>query len=202
MSTAGLAAYLAFPVVAQDIALKSAVETDPVPSIATPTVASAGSAADLRLTPSFSADFNSPRNGDNGRSFTRINGFIPLIQTAGKRVTFISSSARVDSGGHWGGTFALGQRWRLDNMLLGSYASYDVRDTGNSTFNQLGLGMELLGDTWDVHFNSYIPIGNTSSQIGDATATHQVLNSFFREISYLLPKEACSRLSKYWAAQI
>ena len=139
-----------------------------------------GTAADLRLTPRVTADFSTPRNGDNERSFTQLNGFIPLVQTPGGSVTFLNTSARLDTGGHWGGSVAVGHRWQLEDLLLGGYLSYDLRDTGNATFNQIGLGLEVFGDVWDVHLNGYIPVGDSSSLVSGSDGTGQTTNAFFQ----------------------
>ncbi|MEL6246584.1 MAG: hypothetical protein AAFR15_01090 [Cyanobacteria bacterium J06627_15] len=184
-----LLSYLMLPVRAQTGTL------DPAASIAEVTTAQTpeGTAADLRLTPRVFADFNTPRSGDNERAFTQLNGFIPLFQTPGSSVTFLNTSARVDSGGNWGGSLSLGHRWQLQEMLLGGYLSYDIRDTDNATFNQLGLGLELFGDTWDAHLNGYIPVGDTRTQTGDGAAT-QVLDAFFQsnQLSFTTGIEALS----------
>lgn len=140
-----------------------------------------GTAADLWITPRFSADFNSPRNGDDGNSFSRVNAFVPLFQTPGRNLTFLSTSARLDSRGNLGGNVSLGHRFELDeDMILGGYIAYDIRDSGSRTFNQIGLGAELFGNNWNAHLNGYIPVGTSSAQVGGVTNTNQVTNAFFQ----------------------
>ncbi|CAK6691441.1 hypothetical protein VB734_08725 [Synechococcus sp. BA-124 BA4] len=51
------------------------------------------------------------------------------------------------------------------DIVYGACAGYDIRDTGASTFSQLGGGVELLGSNWDVRLNGYLPIGETRNLI-------------------------------------
>jgi hypothetical protein len=65
-----------------------------------------------------------------------------------------------------GGNIVVGQRFYSPsrNRILGGYLSYDVRDTGNNVFHQIGAGFERLGDDWDLRVNAYLPVGNTREQ--------------------------------------
>lgn len=122
------------------------------------------------ISPRLGVDFNTPRNGDDERSFGRVTGFIPLWQTSGSSLTFIDTAVRLNSTGDLGGTVTLGQRFLKNGLVLGGHLSYDVRDTGRNTFNQLGLGVEAFGDKWDVHLNGYLPIGDTQQSAGSSSS--------------------------------
>jgi hypothetical protein len=160
-----LAGLLVTPAHAQE------TETIPTPN---------GTAADLLITPRFSADFNTPRNGDGGLSFSRVSAFFPLLQTPGNALTFLSTSARLDTAGNLGGNVSLGHRWALEDLIVGGYVAYDIRDTGRHTFNQIGLGAELLAKDWTVHVNGYIPVGTTRAQVAGTANPNQLLNAFFQ----------------------
>jgi hypothetical protein len=44
--------------------------------------------------------------------------------------------------------------------LLGFNIFYDYRHTHRGHYNQIGLGLEVLGKRWDLRANGYIPFGN------------------------------------------
>ncbi|MEB3231633.1 MAG: right-handed parallel beta-helix repeat-containing protein [Leptolyngbyaceae bacterium] len=119
---------------------------------------------DLRIQPRFSAQhsFNSYTNG-----VTRLGGWIPLRQQEGENVTFTEPQFNVDNEGHLGGSVLIGHREYDDDSdrLWAGYLAWDIRETEHRTFSQLGLGLETLGDTWDVHINGYIPLGDRASTV-------------------------------------
>ena len=123
------------------------------------------SAADLRIRPRFSAGHTSSGAWFNGLS--RLEGWIPLRQQVGEDITFLEPRLGIDNRGNFLGNLLVGHREYDDdtNRLWAGYLSWDIRETGDSTFNQLGLGMETLGDKWDVHLNGYIPVGDRSDTI-------------------------------------
>ena len=127
-----------------------------------------------KISPRFGVDFNSPRSGDDERSYGRVTGFIPLWQSTGNGLTFLDTAVRLNSTGELGGTVTVGQRFLQGGLVLGGHLSYDIRDTGNSTFNQLGLGVEAFGDKWDVHLNGYLPVGDTQKSTGSSGGASQI----------------------------
>jgi trimeric autotransporter adhesin len=109
----------------------------------------------------FGAGHTSSQGGIDGIS--RIEGFIPLTQTAGQRILFVDGQVLLDNGGNFGGDVVLGYRaYDADkNRIWGGYVGFDHRQTDESSFNQIGLGVESLGRTWDFRANAYLPIGDT-----------------------------------------
>lgn len=68
-----------------------------------------------------------------------------------------------------GGNLLLGHRFSASNdAVWGGYVAYDVRDTGNKVFNQIGLGIERLGKNWDIRANGYIPVGESKQVISES----------------------------------
>ena len=116
-------------------------------------------AADLRLEPRINVGHTTSGGWMNGLS--RISGWIPLRQQVGENVTFIEPRFVVDNEGNLGGNLLLGHREYDDDQerLWAGYASVDIREAEEGVCDQLGLGMETLGNKWDVHLNGYIPIG-------------------------------------------
>ncbi|MBT9314084.1 right-handed parallel beta-helix repeat-containing protein [Leptothoe spongobia] len=137
--------------------------------------------ATTTISPRVGVDFNTPRNGDDERSFGRVTGFIPLWQTPGNGLTFLDTAVRLNSTGELGGTVTVGQRFLQGDVVLGGHLSYDIRDTGNNTFNQLGLGVEAFGDLWDIHLNGYLPVGDTQDSAGSSgSSTSQITDTQFQ----------------------
>ncbi|MDY7013990.1 MAG: right-handed parallel beta-helix repeat-containing protein, partial [Cyanobacteriota bacterium] len=108
-----------------------------------------------------------------GSSFGSFYGFVPIAQTPGSTLAFAETRLNISTDkGRLGGNIALGYRNYLSdaNLALGGYLAYDIRQTGNSTFNQIGAGLELLGDPWEVRLNSYFPVGNTRVLVSEQSS--------------------------------
>lgn len=167
-----LVGMLASPVVAQSN------ETQTETPAATNT-----SVADLKITPRFGVGHTSSGAGFDG--FTRFSGFVPLLQNPGNNLTFLDGRFFLDNSANGGGNILLGHRFysQQANRLFGGYIAYDTRDTGNSIFHQLGVGLESLGEVWDVHLNGYIPIGDRRQVVDEnfINTDFQLTNSFFED---------------------
>jgi len=155
-------------------------------------VEATGSAADLEITPRVGAGYNSSAAGHDG--FGRFEGFVPLFQNPGKDVLFLEGRLLLDNGAHLGGNILLGYRAFNPelNRSFGGYVGYDNRDTGDSTFNQIGLGLESLGEIWDFRLNGYLPVGDTRQVVASSTfdsGLQLVGTPFFQGNSLLLTGE-------------
>ncbi|MEL7084047.1 MAG: right-handed parallel beta-helix repeat-containing protein [Cyanobacteria bacterium J06597_1] len=122
---------------------------------------------DLRVP--FRAGIGYSSSGPGFDGFGQFEGFIPVWQELGEGVVFLETRLLIDNGAHLGGNLLLGGRHYFDehNQVLGGYASFDTRSTGDSTFYQLGLGFERLS-RWDFRANAYVPLGDTSNQVSDS----------------------------------
>ena len=130
----------------------------------TPASPSETSAADLRVSPRIGGSFTTGPGVGYESSFGAVEGFVPLAQTPGQDLAFLQGRVLLSTDeARLGGNLVLGYRTYSGktNRVLGGYLSYDIRDTGNSTFNQVGLGLESLGDSLDFRVNGYIPVGDT-----------------------------------------
>ncbi|OKH54756.1 hypothetical protein NIES2101_06195 [Calothrix sp. HK-06] len=95
--------------------------------------------------------------------------FLPVLQNPGRSLTFIEGKMLWDTDtDSLGGNILLGHRVINDakNRIIGGYVSYDARNTGQTVFNQLGVGFESLGN-WDFHLNGYLPISKSSNQLSE-----------------------------------
>jgi len=125
-----------------------------------------------RISPRIGGSFTTGPGVGYESSFGGIEGFVPLSQTPGQDLAFLQGRALLSTeDARLGGNVVLGYRTysRQNNRTWGGYVSYDIRDTGNSTFNQVGLGLESLGDSIDFRANGYIPVGDTRRQTGESS---------------------------------
>ncbi|MBE9117282.1 right-handed parallel beta-helix repeat-containing protein, partial [Lusitaniella coriacea LEGE 07157] len=128
-----------------------------------------------RITPRISAQFTTGPGTGYQSAFSSLQAFIPLSQTPGQNITFTQTHLNIATpSGQLGGNLLLGYRHHLPqpNLILGGYLSYDIRNTGNNTFHQLGSGLEILADPWEIHLNGYLPLGDTH-QLSSETLTTQ-----------------------------
>ncbi len=122
----------------------------------------------ITFSPRATAGYSTQGAGFN--SYGSFEGFFPVFQTPGKNLTFVEGKILYDTeNSSLGGNVLLGQRFlnSKQDRVMGAYVSYDTRDTGKTTFNQLGLGLESLSENWDFHLNGYIPLGKTSSRLSE-----------------------------------
>ncbi|MEW6498681.1 MAG: inverse autotransporter beta domain-containing protein, partial [Cyanobacteriota bacterium] len=142
-----------------------------------------GSANDLRIMPRLGVGYNTSGAGYDG--FTRFEGFVPLLQNPGTSLTFLEGRLLLDNSAHLGGNLLLGHRFYNSNLnrTFGGYLSYDNRNTGNTTFNQLGFGVESLGRVVDFRANAYLPLGNSRKLVSESsfdTGLQATGNPFFQ----------------------
>ena len=121
----------------------------------------------LRVMPRIGAQLTTGPGVGYESSFGGIEGFVPLQQTSGQNLTFLEGRLLLSTDDtRLGGNLIVGHRIYSpkNNRTLGGYVAYDIRDTGDSVFNQVGAGVETLGEFWDARANLYIPIGDTRQQ--------------------------------------
>ncbi len=154
----------------------------------------------LKIPSRLSIQHSSSSAGFDG--LTSLSGFIPLEQLSGAHITFIEGDVLLDNGANLGWSLSLGHRGysSQENRVRGGHIGIDGRSTDESTFYQLAAGYESLGDQWDVRFNGYLPIGETTNTIRDvnfdsglqtstAFQSNQLVLSAIRERQRILQEE-------------
>lgn len=101
--------------------------------------------------------------------FTYGEAFVPLWINNGHRLFF--GDVRVvnfDDSRLWEFNFGAGYRWlnAEQDIVFGVNAFYDARRTNRFTYQQLGVGAEVLCGCWEFRANGYIPVGPQRKQIG------------------------------------
>jgi trimeric autotransporter adhesin len=136
---------------------------------------------DRRVEPRLGIGHTSSGGGYDGT--TRIESFFPIGQTLGRDVGFGEARLLIDNDGQVGSNLVLGYRTfdEGSDRTFGGYIAYDHRDTGDSSFNQIGLGIETLGTDWDARLNGYIPVGDQRNVINEG-----FIDTFFQDQSLLL----------------
>lgn len=132
------------------------------------TPAASTQAADLRVLPRLGIGHTSSGGGFDG--FSQFEGFVPLLQTPGQNLLFLEGRLLLDNSANVGGNLLLGYRTysAASDRTFGGYVSYDNRNTGNSVFSQIGVGLESLGQRWDVRANAYFPVGDTRQVVAES----------------------------------
>jgi trimeric autotransporter adhesin len=126
------------------------------------------SASILRISPKIGARFTSQGGGTS--SVFGFEGFVPLDQQPGQNLTYVEGRLQVATdNGALGGNVLLGHRFLTESKkaIVGTYLSYDNRNTGNASFHQLGAGFEHLSDAIDFRFNAYLPVGNSRAELSN-----------------------------------
>ncbi|MBD2186933.1 right-handed parallel beta-helix repeat-containing protein [Pseudanabaena mucicola] len=93
---------------------------------------------------------------------------IPLNQTP-DNFLYVTPQIRVFNNGKIGSNLIVGYR-SLDEAakhILGGYVAYDNRDTGALFFQQISAGLEFFAETFDLRLNAYMPVGQSTVQLGE-----------------------------------
>lgn len=108
--------------------------------------------------------------GPGLEAFTTLEGFIPLESKPAESLLFTETRLLLDADSTISGGLTLGQRFydQESDRLTGFYGAWDIRNTGNSTFHQLGVGYENVGEAWELRANAFLPIGSSRHLLSSA----------------------------------
>ncbi|MEO0455370.1 MAG: inverse autotransporter beta domain-containing protein [Cyanobacteria bacterium P01_A01_bin.114] len=132
-----------------------------------PTAADLGT--DFAIRPRFGLDFDTA--GSGAESFGQFESFIPLWQNAGRELLFFQGQLLLDTDANLGTNLQLGYRHYLpsSDRIFGGYIAFDKRGTDSASFDQLGIGLETLGENWDLRLNGFLPIGDRRELVDSNT---------------------------------
>jgi hypothetical protein len=131
-----------------------------------------GTAADLRVEPRYTVNYNSSGGGYDG--FGGIEVFLPIEQEPGHSLSYVIGRLNLSNDADVGGNLQLGTRtlgncWLIGgDCIFGGYFGVDFTNTGSVLFPQLGGGLEMLGDL-DLRLNGYLPIGDTTRTVEEGS---------------------------------
>ncbi len=91
--------------------------------------------------------------------FSSYSNFIPLIEESDRRLLFADVHLLMNNQAAVGGNIGFGQRIYDDHSdrTWGLFAWYDFRETPENWFHQMTIGVETLGQYFDLRSNLYIP---------------------------------------------
>ena len=90
------------------------------------------------------------------------------------------------------------------HLVFGANVFYDYRDGRHRAFNQIGVGLEVLGTRWDLRASGYIPVHNTKKKYRDEFLKFKGSSAVFAkryEFAFIGAEIALGRelvRSKYW----
>lgn len=108
----------------------------------------------FHLTTSYS---QGPGIGYN-KSYTSLQGFLSPIDSSDQWLPFVDARWHIFNDGKSAVNVGLGMRY-IASQVWGINAYYDHRKSHHQSYNQAGLGFEVLGSFWDFRLNGYLPIG-------------------------------------------
>lgn len=97
--------------------------------------------------------------------YVHFGGFVPLAEPDRHSLLFAEGSLLLFNEGsdQLGGNVGVGYRAYCEETgtILGGHFHYDRRDLGLAEFDQLGVGLESLGELFDARLNVNVPINET-----------------------------------------
>lgn len=103
------------------------------------------------------------------KGYTTLEGFASTDPGNWRCVPFLDARAHVFDDGKIAANGGIGARTTWGCRAYGANAYYDYRNSHRRNFNQASMGLETLGDLWDVRVNGYLPFGNKRSRPYDPT---------------------------------
>ncbi|MBI3508660.1 MAG: inverse autotransporter beta domain-containing protein [Chlamydiia bacterium] len=116
---------------------------------------------------------------DNG--YTTLEAFLAPDPSQWKVTPFLDARGHLFDNGKWAANAGIGLRILRGNWVYGINTYYDYRNPGRFNSNQIGVGLETLGQLFDFRINGYLPIGTKTSDPYDsvfsAFSSHYMLVS-------------------------
>jgi hypothetical protein len=101
------------------------------------------------------------------KGYTTLEAFLATDPSDWSVMPFLDLRGHVFNDGKLAANAGLGARATLGCRVYGLNAYYDYRNSHHKGYNQVGAGLETLGDTWDFRVNGYLPVGKKVSKAYD-----------------------------------
>ena len=102
------------------------------------------------------------------QGYTTFEGFFSTDPNFSTGMPFLDLRAHVFNNGKFASNVGIGLRKIEGCRVYGINAYYDYRKTQKNNYNQIGIGLETIGNLWDFRVNGYIPVGREISQISNS----------------------------------
>lgn len=100
--------------------------------------------------------------------YTTLEAFIASDPSQWSFTPFLDARGHIFDNGKWAANVGIGLRTLWGNRAYGINSYYDYRKTNRFNSNQIGVGLETLGELFDFRINGYLPLGAKSSGPYDA----------------------------------
>ena len=90
--------------------------------------------------------------------YTTLDGFFAPDPARCAPMPFLDIRGHVFDNGKLAANVGIGFRKIAGSRIYGLNAYYDYRNTKRAHYNQVGVGLETLGERWDFRINGYFPI--------------------------------------------
>ncbi len=95
--------------------------------------------------------------------YTTFEAFLASDPSQWTITPFLDARGHVFNNGKWAANAGAGLRTLWKNRAYGINTYYDYRNTGRFHSNQIGAGLETLGELFDFRINGYLPVGIKTS---------------------------------------
>jgi hypothetical protein len=101
--------------------------------------------------------------------YTTLETFFATDPSFWNITPFLDVRGHLFNDGRWAANAGIGLRTQCGNRIWGINTYYDYRNAYRLDANQIGLGLESLGEDFDFRINGYLPIGKKNSNPYDPT---------------------------------
>lgn len=117
--------------------------------------------------------------------YTTLEAFLAPDHTQWKLMPFFDARGHVFNNGKAAANAGIGLRTECEKRVYGINAYYDYRNLGRFHSNQVGVGLETLGEVLDFRINGYLPVGKKISEgydlrYGGFSGNHLLLSQKFQ----------------------
>ncbi len=95
--------------------------------------------------------------------YTTFETFLASDPSQWSVTPFLDARGHIFNNGKWAANAGAGLRGLWKNRAYGVNAYYDYRNAGRLHSNQVGVGLETLGEIVDFRINGYLPVGKKIS---------------------------------------
>ncbi len=101
------------------------------------------------------------------KGYSSLDVFWSQPYASKKVVPYVDLRGHIFNDGKYAANAGFGFRYLSDcyKQVWGGYAMYDYLQTSKRPYNQVGAGLEVLGENWDVRINGYVPVGKKKTNI-------------------------------------
>ena len=96
--------------------------------------------------------------------YTTLEAFLASDPNQWTVTPFLDARGHIFNNGKWAVNAGAGLRALWKNRAYGVNAYYDYRNTNHFHSNQVGVGLETLGELFDFRINGYLPVGAKTSE--------------------------------------